>query len=319
VNTTEAVRLYKLALNSDPHDPRAAYALSLIYHFGEGVVRANPPLAAEWAMISAGKGDFLGLIRYAFLLQEGIGVAKDPVKAQELLDRAHSAQFAAQQNDHGYDLEIGKGCTVDREGAFRYYGLSANNGNVYGMYNLAKCFDRGIGTVPNAFEATQWYKRAAEKNFDKAIYAYGMALAAGKGVPKDPARAIDYLMRAGDVGLVQAYLQVGDILDRGDGVAKDLARAFACYMKAAEKGNPGGMGRVGLFFELGRGVPANINEAVKWYQWAVERKDVLAMERLAYMYKDGRGVPRNPGEAKRLFKMAIDAGNHALIAVMNSF
>jgi TPR repeat protein len=84
-NVVEAVRLYKLA--GDAGFANALYALYEIWKRGEGSVAANPVMAAKAAEAHAAKGEFLGLIAYADVLSNGIGVPRDVEKGRNCLQR----------------------------------------------------------------------------------------------------------------------------------------------------------------------------------------------------------------------------------------
>eukprot|EP00825_Cyclidium_porcatum_P037532 TRINITY_DN4162_c0_g1_i8.p3 TRINITY_DN4162_c0_g1~~TRINITY_DN4162_c0_g1_i8.p3 ORF type:complete len:117 (+),score=33.51 TRINITY_DN4162_c0_g1_i8:226-576(+) len=56
------------------------------------------------------------------------------------------------QNNLGYCYANGKGTEQDLEmafKAFKYYKLSADQGNANGQYNLGYCYDNGQGTEKN--------------------------------------------------------------------------------------------------------------------------------------------------------------------------
>jgi TPR repeat protein len=152
-NVREAVRLYKLA--ADAGLLEALYALYEIWKGGEGNVPANPVMAAQAAEAHADKGEFLGLLAYADVLQNGIGVNRDPARASELLAQAHSCRFTAAQLNHGLRLERGKGCRQNYEEAVRYYRISADHGNLTAASNLGRCSRAGKGTRPASSPAPE--------------------------------------------------------------------------------------------------------------------------------------------------------------------
>jgi TPR repeat protein len=133
-NLGEAVRLYQIA--GDQGINRAVYALCEIF---KGSEKPDHAAAAHCARVLADRGEFLGFVQLADVYARGIGVAKDPAKAQQCLARAHAREFAVEQNKYAFDLEAGKGCAQDKEGAFAYYGIAAAHGNTTAMYNLAMC------------------------------------------------------------------------------------------------------------------------------------------------------------------------------------
>ena len=48
--------------------------------------------------------------------------------------------------------------------------------------------------------AAAWYRKAAEKNYAKAMYNLGAVYRFGQGVPKDEATAAEWLLKAAGKG-----------------------------------------------------------------------------------------------------------------------
>jgi TPR repeat protein len=193
-NVREAVRLYKLA--ADAGLPDALYSLYQIWKEGEGDVDPNPALAARAAEEHAGKGQFLGLLAYADVLEHGIGVDRDPTKANRLLVEAHSAKFAADQMTYALQLQRGKGCQQNYEGAIRYYRISAGHGNGAAAYSLGALYRAGKGTPQDFAEALICLRRAADEGHAKAFTALGEMFQQGSGVERDYSEAMRWFRLA---------------------------------------------------------------------------------------------------------------------------
>jgi TPR repeat protein len=139
----EAIRLYQLAAEADLED--AFFALCELYTTGEGPVRPNFERAVEAAKLSADRGHFRGIVQFAGLLENGVGVQRDHERAEALLAKAHSKQYAVNQNNYAFDLELGNGCRPQPEEAVKYYRIAAENGNAGAMQNLGFCYTNGSG------------------------------------------------------------------------------------------------------------------------------------------------------------------------------
>jgi TPR repeat protein len=154
-NMTEAVRLYRLAAQDGVKE--ASAALCETYRYGQDEIRPSLNAAVEIAQQSAEPREFLGLIHFADLLEKGIGVPSDQTRAQQLLAVAHSPGFSLSQNNYGYALEHWKGCRKNPAQAIKYYPI-AGHGNMSATYNLATCYEHGVGVRENMSEALRLYK-----------------------------------------------------------------------------------------------------------------------------------------------------------------
>lgn len=68
----------------------------------------------------------------------------------------------------GYKFEDGDGVPQDFLQAVKMYHYAAEQGNVYGQYNLGLAYEHGQGVEKNLAEAEKWYQLAANKEYEKA-------------------------------------------------------------------------------------------------------------------------------------------------------
>jgi TPR repeat protein len=221
----EAIRLYKLAAQ-DGH-AEASFALCEIYRYGEDEVRPSLHLAADFAQQSSERGEFLGIVQYADLLANGVGVSVDKVQAQKLYADAHSEKWVVAQNNYAAALETGNGCRQNAELAFEYYGIAARNGFALAMYSFGRCYLFGIGTPKDVVEGSQWFKRSADAGNEFGCYWYALCLQRGEGVAQNSREAILYHGMAAEHGHPGAMTMLGCMYEYGDGVPVDMPQAFA--------------------------------------------------------------------------------------------
>jgi hypothetical protein len=118
------------------------------------------------------------------------------------------------------------------------------------------------------WEATKWYKMAADQGNSNAADA-----------------------------LAFAYYT-------GDGAAQNFPEAMRLWRTAADKGSVDANYFIGLLFEEGKGVPQNYLEAAQWFGTGAERGDFQAQRTMGYIYENGQGVPQNNVEAYMWFNLA---------------
>ena len=92
--------------------------------------------------------------------------------------------------------------------------------DVYSMIWLAQLYETGIGVPKDLVQATALMRRGAHTNNDAAYarlarFHYGVALAEGRGTPRDLPQAKTWLRQAAQEGVREA----ADYLDRLEGAA----------------------------------------------------------------------------------------------------
>jgi TPR repeat protein len=92
-------------------------------HGDEGV-EPNPRLARFAAEAHLMTGKFLALVDYAELVRE-----EDPARLDELLARAHAAEFREDQFAFALRLRDGRGCRPDEARSLQYFRIAAENGS----------------------------------------------------------------------------------------------------------------------------------------------------------------------------------------------
>ena len=132
---------------------------------------------------------------------------------------------------------------IDKEEAFLWTRLSAENGHPAGQSALGAMFSTGFGVPVNYMKAYKWTRLAALKGMAQAQSNLGVMYMYGHGVLKSEDRAIQWLQKAVDQGNVLAGKLLGKIyLSKGLKLRTKNAdcrrmwaciRAFKYYEKAA--------------------------------------------------------------------------------------
>lgn len=77
---------------------------------------------------------------------------------------------------------------------------AAKRGNPKAQYDIAQCYDDGIGVAKNLLLAAYWYQKAAEQNYASGQNGLGGCYFKGKGVPVDYEKAAYWFKKAADNG-----------------------------------------------------------------------------------------------------------------------
>ncbi len=155
------------------------------------------------------------------------------------------------------------------EDALWWYEKSADQGNYWGGFNLAKCYELGIGNTPiDLVKAFEIYERTSH-----------LSLPSGPGGGENYA-----LIRANALREVchsqhdaDTQFKIGDMYYNGHGVEQSYQQAFLWYSKSAAQNNYWGIFNVAKCYEHGHGVKANTLEAKKLYIKASEVGKAFSM------------------------------------------
>ena len=236
-----------------------------------------------------GAGDLDARYMLAKLYFLGLGVERSSDKALKLLtssiDKEHGpsilalAQFketdAPQESIRLYEQAANQGQTLawirlgniaengelgmraNSKRAFYYFQLASQNGNRYGDFQMARCFENGIGVSPNSIEATRHYRKAALGGVRNANSVMAQRYLGGQGVELDPVAATGWMMRGAKLGSAEAMVQLGKEYESGLNLARDLNQAGQLYSAAAKTGDPEGNYRLALLYLNGIGTKAD--------------------------------------------------------------
>ena len=83
---------------------------------------------------------------------------------------------------------------------------AARRGNSRAQYEIAQCYEDGIGVEKDIKKAFYWYWRAADQDNSAALNGLGCCYLEGKGVPIDYITAAFLFKRAAEKGSVAGKL-----------------------------------------------------------------------------------------------------------------
>ena len=227
---------------------------------------------------AATNGDPKALLALAGHYDQGLGVAKDPVKA---------ADYARQEAEKDYPpAETALGS---------YYG-------------------RGIGVPKDLTEAIKWYRKAADQGYALAEFAMGGFYKSGKGVTQDIGQAMQWYRKGADQNDAACECELGLIYFMGYKTdtyhPADYNESFKWLKRSADQGYVGAMNNLGLSYIYGYGVKMDTAEGAKWVRIAAGKGNPNAQAVLGGMYRAGSTViPQDLVAAYAWLTLSARGGN----------
>jgi TPR repeat protein len=148
--------------------------LGLMYQSGDGVPQDYAE-ALRWIRKGADQGDACGQYNLGRTYRCGLGVETNNIEAMNWYRKAAEQGDASAQNDLGWMYEQ-RGQADDYAEAMRLFGKAAEHGDARAQYNLGRMNESGKGVDQDNAEAMRWYRLAAAKGHQEALYkvAYGL-------------------------------------------------------------------------------------------------------------------------------------------------
>jgi len=189
--------------------------------------------------------------------------------------------------------ELGRAYAANRQlpEATNAWRKAADKGSTAAMVELGVLLGTGTGVPKDPTEARRLFERAAEGGNPRGVT--NLAALSG-GTPSDPVKARALLSKAAEANSAEAQYQLGVMMADGAGGPKDDVAARALFEKAAEQGHAGALERMGAFAQSGRGGPQDSTAAKAYYEKAAalgnqDAKAALKRAECPYVIKDKYG------------------------------
>jgi TPR repeat protein len=230
-----------------------------------------------------------------------LGAPKDDIEAAYWFAQAAKQNLPLAKFNLAQCYEYGLGLEKDMESAVMLYTAAAEQGIEPAQRNAGLLYMQ-LGKFN---DAAKYLKMAADRGNIIAMREYGRLLLEGKGVTRDPRQAIRYLDSATQTGDPRAHLLLadcfsGNILE----IATDLEKMVENLWEAATKDIPEAQSKLGYCYEEGIGVNKNTEMAVKWYTKAAQQNYPEAMVNLGHCHTQGKGVGLDPVQAFSWYQKA---------------
>jgi TPR repeat protein len=271
--------------------------------------RGTDPVREKDAYEKASElGDPWSMISLSQVLVSGDSATADPVRAQDLLNKAidgggDAATWAWVRLG---DLYRSSGTLHDGSKAMEAYQKAFGLKNTDAMVSLARMLATGDGVKVDFKQAKGLLETAIAAGAQKEGWAaLGDLYRDADATKRDAAKAIAAYQKAADLGDAWSMISLGGLLATGDGAPADAKRAAALFESATATG--GDVARV-AWMNLGELYKADPAKAAIAYGKAADLGDAAAMLRLGSMYVSGEGVTADNAAARALFDKAIAAG-----------
>ncbi len=230
---------------------------------------------ADIAALAKG-GDPVAQHILGYMLEFGVGVARDLPAAREWLARSAAADYAPGQLEYGYLLMGSAPGTPDRIEGERLYRAAAASGYAKAKTHLAHQLWIGGFGKPDLAGAERLFVEAAEAGHPAAMF---FAAAVNPARRADMAARLRAIAQGGDVEgnlwLCEIGVYNNSIADAFDDCAiAARSSALSGDGTGTETAHANAMAIVALGYQTGQGVEANPAMARQWAMRAVEYPDL---------------------------------------------
>jgi TPR repeat protein len=162
----KAVEFFQKA--AEKGHPSAQAALGECLLRGKGIAKDE---AAAVALLqkSVSGGNIKAMVLLSDCYKEGLGgLSKSPKESVRLLEVPVQNEDAPAMAILGVDYMTGYGVEKDERRGFDLFKRAAAKGDEGSMYNVAICYQGGVGTSKNLQLMREWFQKAAEAGHPKA-------------------------------------------------------------------------------------------------------------------------------------------------------
>ena len=318
--------------SAEAKDPEGLYHKGALYEKGIIICENRIDKALEYYEEAANLGNLDAITDLGYIYEHGIRDEASPHNfilepnleiAMERYRIGTKKNFPRALNNFGLLLsksfhnETIKG--ENQSKAIRYFEKAANFGYVKALFNLAMCYEKGIGVSPDSLKALSIYKEAAYKGdlASKLYYAYhslSRSLIDEDNFEGNLSESARFMLELTFIkpDLAEPYYYLGTLYENGLTVVQDYKSALNYYTKAASLGHPPSINKLGDFYNSGSGgLILNEELALKYYKEAADLMSVDIIN-LGTIYEEGGygKIERDLKKALELYEKAASLGDN---------
>jgi TPR repeat protein len=174
-----------------PHDARVTYGLARSLEKAGRLADAMP-LYEE----AAGRGEAAAANRAGEGYYSGDGVNVDFARARFYFEKAVHGGYYGSVLRYADMLDRGLGGTADPALALGTLRAAANAGVAEAAFDIGTRYDQAVGVARDARQARQWYELAVARGYPFAAFSLAFLVGHGQGGPVDRDRAADLIIQA---------------------------------------------------------------------------------------------------------------------------
>lgn len=261
----------------------------------------------------------------------------------EVFDEAHS-KTKKKDGENLFKMSLSMGATdAYNEKAYllyksptestKYYQLSANQGNVFGLYELANAYYDGIGVTKETDKALGLWGKCSETGFRKAYSKLGdHYLAIG-----DSVKGLELLYKGGDIKILKSFARNNNAIaeywlgryhedecikaiytktstrDKETGIeltaGEHREKAEAWFLKSARQNYAPAMGKLGYCYYFFHNSQDYHKASIDWIRKGSEANDPYSLYLLGLFYNEGWGIEKSPEKGYTFYKKAAENGH----------
>lgn len=203
--------------------------------------------------------------------------------------------------------------------AFEYASKSAQQGSEFGLIQIGKHYDLGVGVERDERRAVDYYKRAVSAGNVAAMLQLGKNYLYGWTVVKNLTLGLNLIQRACDNGDAMAINELSIIYWSGEFVDTDKERAKELALQALEMGYVEAyntLGNISLYKEATYSEIDDVNQAYAYFSKGAELSEPNCMSSIAIMYYCGYGFKKDGNASIKWHKKAAEAGLRDAFSVL---
>ena len=147
-----------------------------------------------------------------------------------------------------------------------------DEGLTVAAHQLGKCYQDGLGVIPDEEQAEVWFLRSAQAWNDYSQYALGKLLQEQGRISE----AVEWYNQASARGNQYADYRLGKLYLTGKEVPKDVEKTVRHLTASAEAGNQYAQYTLGKLYLMGQDVPQDRETALYWLAQAAEQGNEYA-------------------------------------------
>ncbi|OON96228.1 MAG: hypothetical protein ATN36_06185 [Epulopiscium sp. Nele67-Bin005] len=197
--------------------------------------------------------------------------------------------------------------------AYKFYKLSAEEGNSIAQYKLGEYFAFGFAHIDeiskDESKSALWYEKSAMQGLKEAQYKIGLYYQKGIGVTKNYEKAYFWFRKSAEQDYMHAQYEVGECFANGQGVEENIQEAVDWYVRASSLGHAWAKNQLAMYKIGNSSEDSTLEEAFELLVEAVASENAQIQYNLAGCYLKGIGTDANYGEACYLFDLSAQQGN----------